>query len=110
MQPSSKVSGSGYPVKVGVVYPAGQNRWLALFSIPFFFLRGLLLIPHLIILYVLSFVSLIAAWLNFWVVLFTGKSNKSLFAFVVGILRWQTRVSGYLYGLTDKYPPFDLDK
>jgi hypothetical protein len=27
----------------------------------------------------------------------------------VGVMRWNTRVSAYLYLLTDAYPPFSLD-
>jgi hypothetical protein len=29
--------------------------------------------------------------------------------FVVGMLRWSTRVTAFMYGLTDKYPPFRLE-
>ena len=105
----SKNNNGGYPIKVGVVYPSKQSRALALFSIPFFFLRTLLLIPHFIVIYILSIVSFVAAWLNFFVVLFTGSGSKGIFSFIVGVLRWQTRLNGYFYGLTDKYPPFSLD-
>ena len=105
----SKSNSGGYPVKVGVVYPKTQSRMMALFSLPFFFIRAILLIPHFIIIYVLSIVSIVAVWLNFWVVLFTGSSSKGLYSFIVGVLRWQTRMNGYFYGLTDKYPPFNLN-
>jgi hypothetical protein len=29
--------------------------------------------------------------------------------FVVGVLRWSTRVAAYYTLLTDEYPPFSLD-
>ena len=29
--------------------------------------------------------------------------------FVVGVMRWGTRVNAYLLLLTDEYPPFRLD-
>ena len=103
-------SGSnGYPIKIGIIYPKTQSRLLALFSLPFFFIRTLLLIPHFIIIYVLSIVAVITMWINFWVVLFTGSSSKGLYTFLVGVLRWQTRMNGYFYVLTDKYPPFSLN-
>lgn len=99
---------SEYPVQVDVSYPEKQSRIIALFGIPFFFIRFLLLIPQLIVLYVISIASFLAAWLNFWVVLFTGRSSKGLHSFIAGSVRWNTRVSSYLYGLTDQYPPFRL--
>lgn len=98
-----------YPVRISIDMPASQSRIIALFSLPFFLLRVLLLIPHLIILYVLSIVAFLAAWINFWVVLFTGHSSSGLHHFIAGTMRWNTRVNGYIYGLNDKYPPFSMN-
>lgn len=108
-QPRDNSPASGYPVTLGIEYPAAQSRILALFSIPFFLLRIILIIPHAIILYFVQIVALIAAWLNMWVILFTGKSSQGMYKFVVGTLRWGLRVNAYVMGLTDKYPPFKLD-
>lgn len=98
-----------YPVQFSVDYPDKQSRMLALFSIPFFFIRCLLLIPQFIVIYFISLVAMLAVWFNFLAVLFTGHSSKGLHGFVVGTLRWSIRISSYMYGLTDKYPPFRLD-
>lgn len=95
-----------YPVIVEVEYPESSSRILALLAIPFFVLKIILLIPHLVVLYFLQIVATIAAWLGIWVVLFTGKYPRGIFNFVVGVTRWQTRTSVWLLGLTDKYPPF----
>lgn len=97
-----------YPVSVAINLPDQQSRLLALFGIPFFLIRYLLLIPQLIVVYVLTLASFMAAWLNLWAILFTGHKSAGLSNFVVGTLRWNTRVSTYLFGLTDKYPPFRL--
>ena len=106
-QPQAQAAASAdYPVRYNVQYPEHQSRLLALFSLPFYFIRTVLLIPHIIILYILIFVTLFVSWLNFWAILFTGHSSKSLYSFMVGTMRWQNRMSAYLYGLTDKYPPF----
>ena len=40
--------------------------------------------------------------------MFTGKYPRGLFDFQVGVIRWDFRVSCWVIGLTDKYPPFTL--
>jgi hypothetical protein len=42
-------------------------------------------------------------------VLFTGKWPEGMRTFAVGVMRWNTRVSGYILFLTDAYPPFALE-
>jgi hypothetical protein len=50
------------------------------------------------------------AWvIAFFAVLFTGRWPEGLRSFVVGVIRWGTRVSAYFLLLTDKYPPFSLE-
>ena len=106
--PSPEQPTSEYPVQLEISYPNKQSRIMAFFSLPFFLIRLVLLIPQLIVIYFVGIAAFVAAWLNMWVILFTGHSSKSLHTFVVGMLRWNTRESAYLYGLTDKYPPFRL--
>jgi hypothetical protein len=71
--------------------------------------RIILVIPQLIVLAVLGFVAFLASVIAFFAVLFTGRWPEGLRTFIVGIMRWSTRVSAYLYLLTDQYPPFSLD-
>lgn len=97
-----------YPINLTVDYPQTSSRPLAIFSIPFFFLRGLLLIPVLFCLYFVGLAALVVVWLAFWAVAFTGRYPAGMFDFAAGSLRWQARASGYMFGLTDKYPPFRL--
>lgn len=98
-----------YPVRLEVDYPEKSSKVLALIAIPWFFIKILLLIPHFIILYFLNLASLVAVWLSYWAILFTGRYPKAFFRFVVGVLRWHIRVTSWLYSLTDIYPPFDID-
>jgi hypothetical protein len=85
-------------------YPDARqmNRWLPL-------VKWLLAIPHYFVLLFLglgAIVAIIAAW---FAILFTGTYPRSLFDYVVGVLRWTNRVSGYAFTLiTDQYPPFRL--
>ena len=71
--------------------------------------RIILVIPQLIVLTVLGIAAFVAVIVGVFVVLFTGKWAVGLRDFVVGVLRWSTRVSAYLLLLTDEYPPFSLD-
>jgi len=79
-----------------------MSRWLPL-------VKWLLAIPHYVVLVFLYFgvlVVVIAAW---FAILFTGTYPRSLFHYVVGVLRWTNRVNGYAFTLiTDQYPPFSL--
>jgi hypothetical protein len=86
-------------------YPDVQrdlNRWLPL-------VKWFLAIPHYIVLFFLYIglvVAVIAAW---FAILFTGHYPRSIFNFVVGVIRWHNRVLAYAFVLvTDRYPPFRL--
>ncbi len=98
-----------YPVRLEVDYPVENSKTLALLGIPFFFIKLVFLFPHMVILYFLNIASLVAVWISYWAILFTGKYPKGFFRFVVGVMRWQARVNAWLYSLTDKYPPFDIE-
>lgn len=103
-------SGSDSPVQVSIGYPENPSRILALFSLPFFLARYILLIPALIVLYVLGIVVWFVAWFGQWAVLFTGRYPQGFYTFISGFIRWQTRAFAYLMGVTDKYPPFSLSE
>jgi hypothetical protein len=72
--------------------------------------KWFLAIPHYFVLAFL-FVGVIGAVIIAWfAILFTARYPKGLFDFVVGVMRWATRVSAYAFLLvTDVYPPFSLD-
>ena len=91
-------------VHLDFAYPEARqmNRWLPL-------VKWLFAIPHYVVLFFLSIavlVSIIVAW---FAILFTGRYPRSLFDFVVGVMRWTNRVNAYAFTLvTDQYPPFRL--
>lgn len=71
--------------------------------------KWFLAIPHLIILAILWAVAIICTIIAWFVILFTGSYPRSLFDFVVGVLRWTLRVGAYAFLLvTDVYPAFSL--
>jgi hypothetical protein len=78
------------------------SRWLPL-------VKWLLAIPHYIVLFFLDIAALVAVVIAWFAILVTGSYPRSLFVFVVGVIRWNNRVTGYAVLLvTDAYPPFQL--
>lgn len=73
--------------------------------------KWLLAIPHFIALAFLC-VGVVFAWIIAWfAVLINGTYPRSLFDFVVGVMRWEVRVMAYAIILaTDQYPPFSLSE
>jgi Domain of unknown function (DUF4389) len=89
------------PVEVAFGSPARQRR------ITIFF-RLLFVIPQLIVLFfvgIAAYVLLVFGWFG---ALITSRLPEGIATFLVGYLRWSTRLIAYEYLLTDKYPPFTL--
>ena len=92
-------------VHLEIDYPDAShdlNRWLPL-------VKWILAIPHVVVLAFLV-VGMVGATVAAWfAILFTGRYPRRLFDYVVGVMRWCTRVQGYACTLvTDEYPPFRL--
>ena len=90
-----------YPVHVDIPYPERLSRLLI-------FVKWLLVIPHIIILALLSAVALAVYVIGWFAILFTGQFPRSMFDFLVGVGRWNLRVSAYVMLMRDEYPPFSL--
>jgi hypothetical protein len=91
-------------VHLELPYPDARqlNRWLPL-------IKWLLAIPHYVVLFFLVIGALVAVIVAWFAILFTGRYPRDLFTFVVGVMRWSNRVTGYAFALvTDEYPPFRL--
>jgi len=93
-------------VHLDIDYPDAArdlDRWLPL-------VKWFLAIPHFVVLAVL-FIGVIGASIGAWfAILFTGRYPRSLFNYIVGVMRWEQRVTGYAFTLvTDRYPPFTLN-
>ena len=99
---SASQSGS-YPIRLQIDYQERHNRLTAFF-------RLLLAIPHLIILYVLGIVMSVLVLVAWIVILITGRHPQGIHSTLSQIMRWNTRVNGYMYLLTDEYPPFNGDE
>ena len=94
-QQSSRVE-----VRFGTSKP--QRRWTIL-------IRVILVIPQAIVLLFVGIGAGVVMFLGWFAALFTGRLPESFARFLLGYLRWSTRVNAYTYFLTDVYPPFALD-
>jgi len=70
------------------------------------FFRYFLVIPHIFVLYFVGIAAGVLIMIAWFAVLFTAKWPAGMRDFVIGYLRWTTRVTGYAFLLTDEYPPF----
>ncbi len=103
--PQSATGRSTYPVDVTYERPAQNKRFWAV-PLLGILVKSIILIPHMIVLSILE-ILIIIAYCILWVpVLLGGKYPEWGYALMGGTLRWSTRVTAYLYGLTDEYPPF----
>ncbi len=93
---------TGYPVTFDVQYPEELSRWLI-------FVKWLLAIPQLIVVYLLVLVSAVVTFIAFFAILFTKRYPRGMFDFVVGVNRWTANVTAYIFLMRDDYPPFSMD-
>ncbi len=105
--PPFSLSGEYYPVSVRFDEGVRINR---LWGIPLIgqLVRALLLIPHFIILWILTILALFLMVFVWVPVLFLGRQADLIYTVVGGVYRWQLRISAYLLLMVDRYPPFSL--
>ncbi|NMH91836.1 DUF4389 domain-containing protein [Pseudonocardia bannensis] len=106
VQPAGRppeAAGWAYPARVEARLDEPLSRWLWL-------VKGLLLIPHLIVLAVLWSVFVVLTLVAAVSIVATERYPRPIFDINVGVLRWTWRVAYYGYWAlgTDRYPPFTL--
>lgn len=101
---TSAVAGAAdYPTQLSIEYPSSTPRWQPLVA-------SLILLPHWV---ALLFLGIGAGFVNFIAVLsvlFTGKYPEGMRNYMVGVMRWSSRVMAYATWTTSKYPPFTMDE
>lgn len=90
---------SKQPLYFDVAYPDRLSRGLI-------FIKWLLAIPHLVILYFLQMALSLTTFIAWFAILFAGKYPRGLWDFGMMIMRWQARVYTYTALQRDEYPPF----
>jgi hypothetical protein len=99
---SSEDDGLAPHTSLRLAYPEHLGRWQPLY-------KWFLAIPHYVVLVFLGLAAVIAVIAAWFAIVFTATYPRGLFDFVVGVLRWGTRVNAYAFALvTDQYPPFSL--
>jgi hypothetical protein len=95
---------SDYPANVSLDRSPTNSRLFALLYLVG--LKHLLGFPHGVILVVYGLAALILGWIAQWIVLFTGSYPRGFIEFMRGYFQWSFRLNTWIYGLTDRYPPF----
>jgi hypothetical protein len=97
-----------YPVRVEFDEQEPINR---LWGIPVLghIARALILLPHWIVLAVLSWLVGLSVLFSWIPILLNGRPAEWMTSLYGGTYRWSIRAAAYLLMLTDTYPPFGFD-
>jgi hypothetical protein len=94
-------SDPSYPVTAGLNYGREIARWRVIGNY-------IMVIPHLIVLYVLSIIAAVLVVIGWFAILFTGRFPQGMADFVAGVHRYQWRVQSFALFLREPYPSFNL--
>lgn len=86
-------------LRYDVEYPERLSRLLI-------FVKWLLVIPHLVVLYFLYIAQLAVTFIAWWAILFMGRYPRGLWDFSMMVTRWSINVNAYYLLQRDEYPPF----
>ena len=89
-------------VQLIAVGPHKQRRLTVAF-------RLILIIPQAFVVFFLNLAGFVVAFLGWWGALFMGRLPEFAVTYLSGLARWNARLYGYLYLLTDDYPPFKFE-
>jgi len=92
-----------YPAKISFEHQEKSSRLWAFLSL--IGIKGLLLIPQIIVVYIMMIIGLFVMFLGLFAALFTGKYPQSFGNYINTMFRYMWRLQAYMMCLTDKYPP-----
>ena len=90
-----------YPLNGEVVCAERVARWRPL-------VNWVLVVPSYLWLLVLGYGAGVVSLAGWFAILFTGRLPGRLGDYLVAVLRYQWRVTAFLYGLTTSYPGFQV--
>ncbi len=94
-------------VTLVVPYPEKSSRGWAIMTI--LFIKYFTLIPLVFVLYFRMIGAACVWYVSQWAVLFTGEFPTRMHSYLVRVNRWSMRISAFVYGLRDEYPPFSVN-
>jgi hypothetical protein len=86
-----------------VTFQESRNRLTVAFRI-------ILAIPHVVVSTVWGYFAQILAFVQWFIILFTGKRNEGIWKLQQAYLGYYARVMGYISLLFDEYPAFGTDQ
>jgi hypothetical protein len=92
---------SSYPLNSEVACAERVARWRPL-------VNWILVIPLYLWLAVLEYGAAVVSLAGWFAIIFTGRLPERLGDYLVAVLRYQWRVTAFLYGLTTSYPGFPV--
>jgi len=112
-----------YPIILEVEHPERLSRLTTFFRLPLIPMPTMIIggewrwqvqptpglpmaIPQYVALMFVSIAAAIILFLSWWAILFIGRYPRVFFDFITWWFRWSMRVTGYVYLVTDRYPPF----
>jgi hypothetical protein len=102
--PAFGLSATHPNVDFEVPYPENLNRGTLIIKTLFSVIY--VLIPHVFLLYFRLIWGAILSFLSWWSVLFTGTYPRNWHHFMVGNIRWSTRLSVFNLNMNQRYPAF----
>ncbi len=97
-----------HAIQLDFIYSSNPSRVLAALRLSFFGIH-LLLLPHYIIIALLTVGSFIISLIGIVCIIFTKRLPNILFDYMVRYFRYLSNVMGYQIGLVDKYPTFRFE-
>ncbi len=91
----------GYPIDLEVDPPQPQNRWTVFF-------RGILALPALFVVNILSNLSQLLAIFSWFIALVLGRVPEGIRNFAALALRMETQTYAYAMLLTERYTSFNV--
>lgn len=82
-----------------VRYPERLSRLLI-------FIKWLLVIPQVLVLYILTLVQGVVSFIAWFAILITGQYPEGMWQFSMKVMRWNANVGAYMLFFRDEYPPF----
>jgi hypothetical protein len=95
--------------QVRILYRRNEAPRRGLAATGVFFVKWILAIPHLAIIWALQALAQVLVYVGYWIVALTGAFPRGLLALIDLAFHWSARTWGWISGIADDYPPFEAE-